>query len=161
TLKLFVSGLTSSGNFDVFFINGEWNENNVTYANSPPLGSSVALGVPVVASAKNNYVEVDVTPALQAWMNGSQQNYGLALVPSPLSQISATFDSKEATNTSHEPQLLYSFNGLTGPQGPEGPLGPIGPQGIQGLQGIQGPLGPAGAQGPVGPLGPIGPTGSA
>src|SRR5262249_1566629 len=72
TLKLFVSGLTSSGNFDVFFINGEWNENNVTYANSPPLGSSVALGVPVVASAKNNYVEVDVTPALQAWMNGSQ-----------------------------------------------------------------------------------------
>ncbi len=150
TLRLFVSGLTASGTFDVFFINGAWNENNVTYANAPALGPSVALGVPVSSSAKNNYIEVDVTSALQAWMSGSQQNYGLALVPSPLSQISATFDSKEATNTSHEPQLLYSFNGPAGPQGPVGPQGPIGPQGIQGTQGIQGPIGPVGPQGSSG-----------
>jgi hypothetical protein len=150
TLRLFISGLTAGGSFDVYFINGAWNENNVAYANAPPLGPSVALGVPVASSAKDNYVEVDVTPALRAWMSGTQQNYGLALVPSPLSQISAAFDSKEATNTSHEPALLYSFNGPAGPQGPTGPQGPIGPQGAQGPQGIQGPIGPVGPQGPSG-----------
>ena len=50
TLKLFVSGLTAAGTFDVFFVNGAWNENNVTYASAPTLGASVATAVPVAAS---------------------------------------------------------------------------------------------------------------
>ncbi|MDT8069819.1 MAG: DNRLRE domain-containing protein [Terriglobia bacterium] len=150
TLRLFVSGVTGTGTFDVYLIDGAWDENTITFNNTPPLGSSVALNVPVSAGAYNNFIEVDVTPALKAWLDGTQQNYGLALVPSPLSSISVAFDSKEATNTSHEPQLINSFNGPAGPQGPAGPTGAQGPAGPQGPQGLQGPIGPVGPQGPSG-----------
>ena len=152
TLRLFVSGLTSSGSFDVFFVNNGWNEASVTYNNRPPLGAVVASGVAVGANAKNTFVTVDVTAALQAWLSGSQPNNGLAIVPSASPSISVTFDSKEATNTSHEPALLYSFNGPPGPQGP---------QGTQGLQGPQGPIGVDGPPGPPGPQGSPGPAGGA
>ena len=148
TLRLFVSGLTAGGYFDVYVITSAWNENTVTYAAPPSLGSIVAFDVPVSGSALNTFVDVDVTPALESWLSGSQPNYGLALVPSPLSSISVAFDSKEATATSHEPELLYAFNGPAGPQGPTGPTGAQGPQGIPG------------PPGPTGPAGPAGPTGS-
>ena len=118
TLRLFVSGLTTAGNLDVYLINGTWNENTVTYSSAPPLGTLVNSAVSVPASAKNGFLEIDVTSALVNWLTTPSQNYGIALVPSSSSSISVTFDSKEATNTSHEPQLIYSFNG---PQGPAGP----------------------------------------
>lgn len=149
TLRLYASGLTTAGTFDVFLVTGSWNEGTATFNNKPTLGTSVATGVSVAANARDAFLLVDITPALQAWLSGSP-NKGIALVPSSASSLSVTFDSKEATNTSHEPQLLYSFNGPAGPQGPQGIQGP------QGLQGFQGPPGIDGAQGPAGPQGPAG-----
>jgi hypothetical protein len=160
-LQLFVSGLTTAGTFDVYLINGKWGENTVTYGTAPQLGALVVSGINVASSAKNTFIEVDVTSALQQWISGGQPNFGLALVPSPLSQISVTFDSKEDSFLSHEPALLYSFNGVAGPQGPAGPVGASGPQGTQGptgLQGIQGIPG-TGLTGPQGAPGPQGPAG--
>ena len=161
TLSLFVTGFTTGGTFDVYLVNAPWNEGSVTFNSAPPLGNLVVSGVSVNSTAKNNFIQVDVTPALKQWMSGTP-NYGLALVPGPLSQISVTFDSKEDSTFSHEPDLLYSFNGPAGPQGPAGPtgpLGPVGPQGPQGAQGPQGPSGPQGPQGIQGLTGPIGPQG--
>lgn len=166
-LNLFVTGFTTAGNFDIYLVNTAWNESTVTFNSAPSLGAIVVSAVPVSSSAKNNYLQIDITPALKQWMSGTP-NYGLALVPSPLSQISVTFDSKEDSTLSHESQLLYSFNGPAGPQGPTGPtgavgpagpVGPQGPQGVQGPQGNVGPQGPQGIQGPIGLVGPQGPQG--
>jgi hypothetical protein len=122
-LRLFVSGFTTAGTFDVYLINAKWSENTVTYSAAPQLGVLVVSGINVPSIAKNTFIEVDVTSALEQWISGAQPNFGLALVPSPLSQISVTFDSKEDSFLSHEPALLYSFNGVAGPQGPAGPVG--------------------------------------
>jgi len=157
TLQLFVSGFTTAGTFDVYLVNGKWSEGTLTYNTAPPLGALIVSGFSVPSTAKNTFTEVDVTSALQQWISGSQVNYGLALVPSPLSQISVTFDSKEDSGVGHEVGLLYSFNGPAGPQGPTGPTGLSGPTGPQGPMGPQGATGNAGAQGPVGPIGPQGP----
>src|SRR5260370_38192747 len=46
-LRLFVSGVTSPGNFDVFLVNGPWNEKTLTFNNAPPLGTPVTGGVTV------------------------------------------------------------------------------------------------------------------
>src|SRR5436305_79007 len=96
TLRVFVSGLSNAGSFDVVLVNGTWNENSVTYGNRPNLGNVIAAGVPVVATARNTFIAVDVTSALQAWLSGSQANNGVAIVASASSPISVTFDSKEA-----------------------------------------------------------------
>jgi hypothetical protein len=109
SLRLFVSGFTAAGTFDIYLVSSGWNENTVTYASAPTLGAIVASGISVPATAKNNFIEVDITSALQAWVGGSQKNNGVALVPSPLSTISATFSSKEDTTVSHEPELLFSL----------------------------------------------------
>jgi len=158
-LRLFVSGFTSAGTFDVYLLNGSWNESTVTYSTAPALGSLVISNVNVPSTSKNTFIEVDVTSALQQWISGAQSNYGLALVPSPLSQISVTFDSKEDASISHEAALLYSFNGPAGPQGAPGPQGLQGIQGLQGVQGDPGPRGLPGAQGIQGLIGPVGPVG--
>lgn len=144
TLRLFVSGLNHSGSFDVYLVNGSWGENSVTYGSAPALGALVAPGIAV--GTKTNFIEADVTPALSAWIGGTP-NYGLALVPSSGSAISVAFTSKEAPSISHEPGLLYSFNGPPGATGPQGPQGVQGPQGIQGITGPQGATGPQGIQG--------------
>ena len=149
-LRLFVSGFTTAGSFDIYLINGKWSENTVTYATAPPLGGLVTGGVGVPSTAKNTFIEVDVTSALQQWVSSPQTNFGLALVPSPFSQISVTFDSKEDSTISHEAALLYSFNG---PAGPQGLPGPQGIQGIQGPQGLIGPMGLTGVQGLQGTTG--------
>jgi len=164
TLRLFVSGVTTPGNFDVFLVNGVWSEKTLTFNNAPTHSTLVNGGVSVAASGGGSYLLVDVTSAVTAWLSGTA-NDGLALVPSANSKLSVQFDSKEAFFTSHDPELeidVASFGpqGPAGPQGPQGVQGPPGAQGLMGFQGPKGDPGPQGAQGPAGSQGPKGDTGS-
>ncbi len=147
TLKLYVGSVTTAGSFNVDYITSSWNESTVTYSTQPSLGATIAGSVPISLTQKNQYIQVDVTAAVGAWLDGTQQNYGLALVAN--APLYAAFNSKESTTTSHAPELdiVFTGNGAQGPQGPEGPQGPQGPEGPQG------PIGPAGPQGPTGPVG--------
>ena len=148
TLTLYVEGPSGTyapaGTFGVRGVNRAWDEATVTYgAHGPTLGGAVASNIP--AGPGNMFLAVDVTTAVQEWLNGTP-NYGLALVPDAVG-TRIQFDSKESTTTSHPAQLEIT---LTGPQGPQGPMGPQGTQGPQGVQGVQGIQGPAGPQGPAG-----------
>lgn len=105
---------------------------------------------------------------MQAWVNGTQANLGLAIRgASPTLNIAV--DSKENADTGHPMELEVVLEGgpagppgsvgATGPQGPVGPPGPEGPPGPQGLAGLPGPEGPQGLQGLQGEPGPPGPQG--
>jgi hypothetical protein len=150
TLKLFVNGVTAAGNFNIDLVSGSWTEKTITYSLQPALGNTIASGIALTTASKNCYIEVDVTSTVQAWLNGTEPNDGIALVAN--SPLNATFTTKENTGTSHPPELdiVYLGSGApgpagpTGPQGPQGPQGTIGPQGATGLTGPQGPTGPAG-----------------
>ncbi len=157
TLRLYVDGYLSSGSFDVFELDQPWNEFLLTWNNAPPLGISATGNHPTAIGLPNNttFVLVDITSLVQNWVNGTVVNNGVALALTT-SHGSFSFESKENTGTSHEPELDIA---LAGAQGPQGPPGPQGPQGLQGLQGDQGPQGQPGAQGPAGPQGPQGATG--
>ncbi|MGO9242949.1 MAG: DNRLRE domain-containing protein [Bryobacteraceae bacterium] len=155
TLTLWVEGPSATGGvvynpagmFTVQLVSGSWMEGTVTYHTRPALGGLVASNVPV--GTGNMFVAVDVTTAVQAWLNGTP-NYGLALQSEPGVSTTIQFDSKENTTTSHPATLEIT---LTGPQGPAGPMGPQGIQGSQGGPGVQGIQGPAGPQGPAGAAG--------
>ena len=97
---------------------------------------------------------IDITPLVNGWANGSIANHGLELALTSATGAVA-FDSKEAVNTSHQPELEIAMTGPTGPQGPQGPQGPTG------MTGVQGPQGPTGVTGPQGPLGMTGAQGPA
>jgi len=116
TLKLFVDGVTTAGSFNVDYVNGTWTESTIDASNAPALGTTIAASVPLVTKDKDQYILVDVTAAVQAWLSGTP-NDGIALVAN--SPLSATFDSKEATKTSHTAELDIVFaagsgSGITG-----------------------------------------------
>jgi TGF-beta propeptide len=103
TLKLYVNAVTTAGSFNVDYATGAWSEGTIDASNAPPLGAAIASNVNVTAADKNQYILVDVTSAVQAWLSGSETNNGIALVAN--SSFNATFDSKENTTTSHPPEL--------------------------------------------------------
>jgi hypothetical protein len=150
TLKLFVNGVTTAGNFNIDVVAGSWSEKTITYNLQPAIGSTIASAVPLTTANKSSYIEVDITSTVQSWLNGTEPNDGIVLVPN--SPLNATFTTKENTGTSHPPELDIVFYG----SGAQGPAGPTGPQGSQGPQGSTGPAGPIGPVGPVGPTGPVG-----
>lgn len=114
-------------------------------------------------SSVGNFISIDVTAWVKAWISGSLINEGIEIEPSlSTSTLNLAFDSKESDQTSHEPRLEISLSriGPAGPQGPPGTPGAIGVSGPPGPPGSTGPVGPAGSPGPQGPQGVAGPSGT-
>ncbi|MGB7332311.1 MAG: DNRLRE domain-containing protein, partial [Terriglobales bacterium] len=109
TLKLYVNTVATAGSFNVDYVNGTWSEGKIDASNAPALGKAIASNVSVATADKNQYILVNVTSAVQAWLDGSETNNGLALVAN--SSFNATFDSKENTTTSHPAELDIAFAG--------------------------------------------------
>ncbi len=112
TLKLYVNTVTTAGSFNVDYVNAAWSEGTIDASNAPPVGAAIASNVSVTSADKNQYILINVTSAVQAWLNGSETNNGLALVAN--SSFNATFDSKENTTTSHPAELDIAFAGGDG-----------------------------------------------
>jgi hypothetical protein len=114
TLKLYVNTVTTAGTFNVDYVNGTWSEGTLTYGTAPALGTTIASGISITAADKNQYILINVTSAVQAWLSGEQTNDGIALVAD--GKFNATFDSKENTTTSHPPELdiAYGDGAITG-----------------------------------------------
>jgi hypothetical protein len=112
TLKLYVNAVTKAGSFNVDYVNGAWAESTIDASNAPALGTTIASDVALTTADKNQYILINVTAAVQAWLSGSETNNGLALVAN--STFNATFDSKESTTTSHPAELDIAFAGGDG-----------------------------------------------
>jgi hypothetical protein len=112
TLKLYVNAVTTAGSFNVDYVNGAWAENTIDGGNAPPLGTTIASEVALTTEDKNQYILINVTSAVQAWLNGSETNNGIALVAN--GSFNAMFDSKENTTTSHPAELDIAFAGGDG-----------------------------------------------
>ncbi len=109
TLKLYVNAVTTAGSFNVDFIDGTWSEKTITADLSPALGTTIVSSVPLTASSVHDYMIIDITAALTAWLDGTQTNDGIALVGN--SPLNASFDSKESTTMSHPAELDVVFAG--------------------------------------------------
>ncbi len=161
TLFLYVKYASAVGKLQVKEISSSWIENSVTFNNAP-----ISLNLPSIISPnimqKETYLAVDITDIVKDWVTNPNNNYGLSLEPNT-SGLKFTFDSKEATTTSHPAYVDIVFNhavnGIKGDKGDQGEKGDVGPKGDTGSQGIQGLTGPKGDKGDQGVKGDIGATG--
>jgi YVTN family beta-propeller protein len=158
SLRLFVLSESSAGSFDLFRVGGAWTEGTISGTNMPTLGTVITTGVAISSANVMKFVDIDITAAVQDWLNGTIPNHGIALVPNS-SLLNVSFESKESLKTSHNPELLIFLKGPAGIQGPAGLIGPKGATGPTGSAGPAGPAGPIGATGATGVQGPSGPTG--
>ena len=144
TLTLFVNKVGAAGTVNISVANGPWSELTVNGTGASPVpGAAVASGVSI--STGSEYLYVDATSAVQAWLNGGASNNGFVVTPAG-GGVNVAFDSKESTTTSHPATLSIVLTSV-------GPAGPIGPQGPSGSAGVQGSTGATGPQGPAGPAG--------
>lgn len=109
SLKLYVNAVTTAGSFNVNFVNGAWSEKTITANLAPAMGATIAGSVPLTASNVHDFIIIDVTSAVGAWLDGSQANDGIALVAN--SPLNASFDSKENTTNSQTAELDVVFAG--------------------------------------------------
>jgi len=110
TLTVFVNKAATAGTLSVAPALSAWTESTVTFNTIPSLGTAVS-SAPV--SVGGQFVELDVTPVLQGWLNNNNDpsspdyvgggNFGLYL-SSPDGGV-FVLDSKEGTTTSHPAQL--------------------------------------------------------
>ena len=153
-LVLYANSVQSAGSIVVYSANASWSESTVNGVGGPGPGTLIQAGVPV--SVANQFIPVDVTSQIQAWLGGAANN-GFLLAGS--GGLAAYFDSKENTGTSHPAKLEIVLSGVTGATGATGITGPTGATGVTGSTGNQGATG-AGGTGATGPAGPAGVTGS-
>ncbi len=145
TLRLFVNRITTPGVITVSAVGASWNEGAVTAQTLPVTGNAVEV---FAVTDEGQYVTVDVTSLVQAWLTTPAKNFGLALTAST---ADAVFDSKENDTTAHPAQLDVALS--SGAAGPVGPVGLQGPRGDTGAAGVRGLAGPQGQQGNIGPAG--------
>jgi hypothetical protein len=154
TLTLFVSKVGAAGAVNISVGNGPWTETGVNGTSSPVPAAAVASGVPVAQASE--YLSVDATAAVQAWLTGTT-NSGF-IITAAAGAVNVAFDSKESSTTSH-PASLYITLVNSGPPGPIGATGARGPTGLTGATGLAGAAGAPGANGATGAIGPTGPAG--
>jgi hypothetical protein len=109
TLRLYVNAVTAAGSFNVNYVNGTWSEKTITADLAPALGTTIASSVPLTSANVHDYILIDITPAVDAWLDGTEPNDGIALVGN--SPLNASFDSKENTTNSQPAELDIVFAG--------------------------------------------------
>ena len=159
-LRLWVNSSTAiRGSVSMTPVTSPWDELTLKHNTSGTitLGSPKYAELPITSSPQ--FVSIDVTDWVIAWIDGTLPNHGFQIEAGMTTpNLNLYFDSKESTQTSHEPRLEIVL-GAVGPQGPPGPIGPPGAQGLKGDVGLTGPQGPIGSTGPTGDSGQIGPAG--
>jgi len=163
-LRFWVNGnSTVAGAITLTPVTAPWDE----YILKDNSTGSLSFGSPTLSelaiTSINNFVSIDVTDWVKAWISGTLINEGIKIEASASTTVlNLAFDSKESNQTSHEARLEVSLSrtGPAGPQGAPGVPGIPGPTGSQGATGSIGPVGPAGSQGLQGPQGIAGLAGT-
>jgi len=105
TLRLWVSRVMTSGTIEFAIPTADWSESTLDALNAPPFSLSEVPSLDIPLSATRTYIEVDVTGLVQDWVDGTLENFGIAILPG-LKTPNIYFDSKE---NDHQPVIDVSL----------------------------------------------------
>ena len=110
-LRLWVnSKSTAAGSITLHPVTTRWDE----YTLKDKATGDLTLGEPKLSElpveSMNNFISIDVTNWVKAWLDGTLLNEGIAIEPSATTEfLDLSFDSKESDRTSHEARLEISL----------------------------------------------------
>ena len=106
-MRLWVNGNTTAvGSITLKPVTSAWDEYELTgrSAENLKLGSPELTDLPI--NSMNNFVSIDVTRWIKAWLEGTLVNEGIVIEPGSTTDfLDLWFDSKESDQTSHEVRL--------------------------------------------------------
>jgi hypothetical protein len=104
TLSLSHTWKPNSGILQVHRMNGPWDESTLHAGNFP--GHDPSVEAVITTLAQDHVVTADVAPLVQAWVDGSQPNHGLALQDTG---AQTEFRSSEHPNVALRPKLEVCY----------------------------------------------------
>lgn len=131
-LRIWVKRVDTAGSVELYVIDEDWDEASLVASNAPLLVGGPVATFDVASSALNDFLLIDITEQVRAWVDAPETNYGFALVSIG---ASVNLDSKENSQTAHEMAIDVVLRGPQGEQGEIGLTGADGPQGETGTQG--------------------------
>lgn len=78
-LSFSVAEVQSDGIVDIRVVNAPWDENGITFNNAPDFGSPTGADLHVAAGDVGGTVTASISSIVRSWVDGSVENYGLAL----------------------------------------------------------------------------------
>lgn len=111
TLRLWINDAGGTlGSFKIARLTAAFGETALKYSNasSSPWDPASETTVPNTGLAEGEYLDIDITAWVKAWMSGTP-NHGLVLLPFSGSTVDMRFDSKESLDTAHGAKLDLLF----------------------------------------------------
>lgn len=119
------TGRTTTTKVTPYVIIGGWTEGSVTYANKPNFTKAVSMASRTINSkstddSRNNYwYKFNIAPAIKAWADGTQHNYGLMFISSEEADKNynwRAFASREYSSSAMRPYYVINYtNDTTAP----------------------------------------------
>lgn len=110
-LRLWVNDRsTAAGAITLTAVTQPWDEYTLTHRTAETLAFDRPKLSELPITSVNNFISIDVTVWVKAWLAGTSPNEGIAIEPSATTAfLDLAFDSKESTETSHEAKLEISL----------------------------------------------------
>jgi len=106
TLKLY-DETSVSINIKVYRVAEDWSESDINWNNKPSFDESYTYAS-VNSGGSGSWFEADITELVEEWLNGTYNNYGVAL-RAPSSNAYDQFYSKEDSDSSKHPRLVIEY----------------------------------------------------
>jgi len=112
TLRLRMNQAPSaSRSYDAYRVTASWSETTITWNNQPAVAAG-ATSTTDTGTTSDVWLEWNVTSDVQAFISGSQGNFGWRIkdqIESASGDFQSTFGSREATDTEHDPRLVIVY----------------------------------------------------
>jgi hypothetical protein len=107
--RIFVLDSNASASVNIHRINADWTEASVNWDNINISHDFSSVASIPSGSPAGQYVDVNITPLAQGWINGSIANQGIMLKTTFIDDL-AQYTSKEYGNTSQRPELIIKVS---------------------------------------------------
>lgn len=119
------TGRTTTTKVTPYVIIGGWTEGSVTYSNKPNFTKAVSMASKTINakstdnSSNSNWYKFNIAPAIKAWADGTQHNYGLMFISSEETDKNynwRAFASRSYSTSSMRPYYVINYtNDATAP----------------------------------------------
>jgi hypothetical protein len=111
-LRLWVNANTTAvGSITLKAVTIDWDEYKLTDSSAANLTFGEPRPGDLAISSMNNFISIDVTPWVKAWLDKKLLNEGIVIEPGADTDfLDLSFDSKESNQTSHEARLEITLS---------------------------------------------------